>query len=270
MNKISKFYFLIIISALFWSCEEITDWKYKTGENAALVVEAIITDEFKKQEILLSLSYDGINDLPAPVSDAEISIKAGNVSYYFSEDPGHPGRYESDKAFSASLNIKYKLEITWNNSIYQAENNMVQVIPFAPVTFKPVNGTDSLTFDMVPPAYSPHEQAFYEINVDWSHIFASDTSRSKVFYYTFSTIDVNEIFRPGKQTVIFPRGSVVIEKKFSLNKQTAYYFRALAMENEWQGSVFDEASAEIPTNISNGGLGYFCVCAVLTDTLTAQ
>ena len=269
-KEILKYYFLILTAILICSCQEITDWKFKPGDNDALVVQAIITDEFKKQEILLSLSYNGINDQPDPVSDAEITIIGGNETYYFYEDPVNPGRYQSDKIFSAILNVDYKLEISWNNRIYKAENNMVQVIPFTPVTFKQFQGTDSLTFDQIPPAFSPHEQAMYEIDIDWSHIFPSDTSKAKVFYYTFSTLDVNEIFKPGKQTVIFPKGSTVIEKKYSLNPQTAQYFRALTMENEWQGAAFDEASAEIPTNISSGGLGYFCVCAVLTDTLIAQ
>ena len=46
--------------------------------------------------------------------------------------------------------------------------------------------------------------------------------------------------------------------------------RALLMEAEWQGGVLDEASGSLPTNISSGGLGFFAVCAVLSDTLVAQ
>ena len=50
----------------------------------------------------------------------------------------------------------------------------------------------------------------------------------------------------------------------------AAYLRALLMETEWQGGAFDEASANLPTNITNGGLGYFAVCGVLADTLVAE
>ena len=42
------------------------------------------------------------------------------------------------------------------------------------------------------------------------------------------------------------------------------------METEWQGGVYDENSASLPTNISNGGLGFFGVSAVLSDTLLAE
>jgi hypothetical protein len=268
-RKLKPYYFLSIL-ILFFSCEEITDWNLKTGQNKILVVDAIITDEFKNQEILLSLSFDGMNDYPEPARGAKIIIKEGNEIFHFSEDQEHPGHYKSDKEFSAVLNKDYELEISWNNNDYHAENNMVQSIPFTPVTFKPVSGTDSLTFDQTPPLYSPQEQAMYEITVDWSDIISSEKTRAKVIYYTFNTIDVNEIFKPAKQSVLFPKGSKVIEKKYSLNSKTANYFRSVLMETEWQGAAFDEASAPVSGNISNGGLGYFCVCSVLSDTIIAR
>ena len=50
----------------------------------------------------------------------------------------------------------------------------------------------------------------------------------------------------------------------------ANYFRSMLMEIEWQGGIFDETPSSLPTNISNGGLGFFGVSAVLSDTLIAQ
>lgn len=261
----------VILMFLFvCSCEEITEWNYKTGDNHILTVEAIITDEFKYQEVLLSLSTIDINAIPAPASGAKIVLKGGNETFTFSEDHSQSGLYKSDKAFYAKLNTAYSLEIDWNNKLYEAENDMVQIIPFTPVTFKPFNDTDSLTFDQTPSAFSPHEQAMYDISVDWSELISSGKTESRYLYFTFSTIDVNEIFKPAKQIPAFPKLSIVIEKKYSLNKKDAAYFRSVLMETEWQGGAFDEASAPVQGNISNGGLGYFCVCAVLSDTLIAK
>jgi len=215
------------------------------------------------------LSYNELNGQAETVSGAQIILFGGNETFTFKEDIDNPGSYLSENAFSASLNTDYVLEINWNGESFTAENKMEQVIPFTKLTFKS-EGIDSLSLAGVPSLYSPHEQSMYEIDIDWSHLIPSDTSRAKLFYYTFNTLDVNEIFRPPKKTVIFPKGSIVIEKKYSLNPEFADYFRALLMETEWQGGVFDEASASLPTNIDNGGLGFFGVCAVLSDTLVAE
>jgi hypothetical protein len=146
---------------------------------------------------------------------------------------------------------------------------MIPVYPFNRMTFNPY-GNDSLTVGNVAPIYSPNEQAMYEINIDWSHLTDVQPNHAKLFYYTFSTVDVNQLFRPEKETVPFPKGSFVIEKKHSLNDDFAAFYRALAMEANWQGGVFDENSSSLPTNLSNGAVGFFGVSMVLSDTLIAQ
>lgn len=268
--KTRKYYSAILLLMLVLSCEEKTDWEIKADENGALVVEAIITDEFKTQEIILSLSYDDLNGDPVFVTGAEVSLTDGLETFLFEADLTQPGRYLSEQVFSAQLNVPYTLEIEWNGETYTAVNEMIEVYPFNIMTFRAANRTELLTIGEVAPIYSPFEQAMYEVNIDWSHLVASDTAQAKLFFYSFNTIDVNELFRPPKEVVVFPKGSIVIEKKHSLNPEFAAYFRALLMETEWQGGIFDEASASLPSNISNGGLGFFGVSAVLSDTLVAE
>jgi uncharacterized protein DUF4249 len=267
---LSRYFSGILFLCLLSSCEEQTDWDFHPLENGALAVEAIVTDEFKKHEIWLSLSYNDLKSSPLPATGAEVHLIGGGEFRNFIEDANTPGKYVSEEAFSAQLNIFYTLEIEWNGATYHAQNKMVQVIPFVKMTFKTMGGTDSLSIGEVAPMFSPHEQAMYEIDIDWTHLANADSARAKLFFYTFNSLDVNELFRPPKETVVFPKGSIVIEKKYSLNPEFAAYLRALLMETEWQGGVFDEASASLPANISNGGLGFFGVCAVLTDTLIAE
>ena len=84
------FWVLIIIS--IFSCEEQTDWDFKPQGNGILVVEAIITNELKTQEIKLSLSYNDQNGTPEPVSGAEVSVSDGQNSLNFFEDPIRSGK----------------------------------------------------------------------------------------------------------------------------------------------------------------------------------
>lgn len=259
------------IGVLCWGCEEQVDWTFQPLENGVLVVEAIITNELGRQEVWLSRSYDDVNGGPAPVVDAEVRIFGGGESFAFRADGDRPGRYASGQFFAARMGTLYTMEVTWQGETYAAESEMIAVRPFKRLDFLPVgSGRDTLRLGEPAPLYSPDEQAMYEIDIDWSHLAGTDSARAKQFFYTFNTVDINELFRPPQETVAFPRGSVVRGRKYSLNPAFAAYQRALLSETEWQGGVFDEASASLPTNISNGGLGFFAVCAVLTQTVVAE
>jgi hypothetical protein len=259
----------LLLLLLLLSCEEQTDWTFQPLENGALAVDALITDEFKRHEILLSLSYDELNGEPLPATDAEVGIVGGGQTHLFRPDVTMPGRYVSWLPFAAKPGIPYTLVINWRGETYEAENTMIEVLPFKQLTFQSA-GEDSLRIGEVAPQYLPYEQAMYEVDIVWSHLVNREDARAKLFYYTFSTIDINQLFRPEKETLAFPKGSIVVERKYSLNPEFAAYLRAMLMETEWQGGVFDEASGSLPTNISNGGLGFFAVCAVKEQTFIAQ
>lgn len=266
---IKSVYFILIF--IISACEEITEYNFKSTANGKLAVEAFITDEDKIQEVKLTLSYDTLNAEPLPATGAVVVIRTENDVFSFSEDLSQPGLFKSDYKFSAKLNKEYILEIKWKDKVYTAHNEMIQVLPFTPVTFKLINNsTDTLTFDQTPQGFSPHEMAMYELLVDWNEIQPNIKNKSKYLYFTFNTLDVSEIFTPTKEIPKFPKGSRVIERKYSLNSQAAKYFRSILLETEWQGGIFDEASSIITGNISNDGLGYFCVCSVLSDTLIAK
>lgn len=252
---------------LFFGCETAVDWDFKPQDNGELAIEAILTNELKKQEVMLSLTYSDLNGEPLPATGAQVRVTGAGETHFFTEDPTGPGRYVSQEVFAAQLFTPYFLEIEWEGETYEAMSQSVQVLPFQPLSFAPYGATDSVVIANAPDLFSPHEQALYEIDIDWSHLIPGDSSRAKLFYYTFNTVDVSELFRPPIETLPIPRGSVVIQSKYSLDPGFAAYIRALAMENEWQGGVFDEASASLPTNVSNGGHGYFGVCAVVRDTL---
>ncbi len=262
------FWLLVLVTSL--SCEEKRDWDFKPQENGNLVVDAVITNEFKFHEIRLSLSFSEQNGQLEVATGAEIIASDGQNSLNFIEDVAEAGRYVSELPFAAQFDKTYSIEIQYKGQTYQAQNEMAQVFPLERITFHAYGNSDSLTIGNVAPIYSPNEQAMYEINIYWSHLTNVEPNHAKLFYYTFSTLDVNELFPPDKETVVFPKGSIVIEKKHSLNDDFAAFYRALVMETEWQGGVYDENSASLPTNISNGGLGFFGVSAVLSDTLIAE
>ena len=263
--------FLIILTGLFYSaCVEEVDWKLKSQDNGRLVVEAILTNQTKIQQVRLSLSFDELSQEAINVDDADVKVTAGGEVYSFRRSLLDPGLYLSREPFSARKDQIYTLSIYWNNEIYEASEELSFVAPLGRITFLPVSGGDSLKINQVAPVYHPLEQSMYEIFVDWQPINPMIPRGARLFYYTFSTIDGNEIFRPAMDELIFPRGSRVIVHKYGLDAGFAEYLRTLVMETQWQGGVFDEASSSLESNISIGALGYFSVCAVLSDTLLAR
>jgi hypothetical protein len=153
---------------------------------------------------------------------------------------------------------------------------MIPVIPSWPLVIVPAGDPDTLRqIQWIAPAYNPDEMAMYQVDVDWSHLPGYDPSdtltRARLYRYTLNTIDVNYIIFPqDKEEVFFPVGSILIARKFSVNENYGNYLRALLSETEWQGSLFEEIRGNLPTNISNGGLGYFSACSVLADTLIVE
>jgi hypothetical protein len=127
----------------------------------------------------------------------------------------------------------------------------------------------------VPFPYNPTLSAMYEVQLDWSSVPGyenqnPDSCKAKVYYYTLPTLDVSELFAPGIEKVTFPAGTVIIERRYSLTDEHAAFLRAVLLETTWQGGYFNTASANIPTNLSTGAMGFFGACGVAEKKETVK
>jgi hypothetical protein len=108
-----------------------------------------------------------------------------------------------------------------------------------------------------------------EYYLDWSQLpgFAdNDSCRAKIVYYSLNTIDVGEMFKPEQEQVVFPEGTVVHRKKYSMNEAHAAFIRTLLSETEWRGGLFDVQPGNVQTNLSEGAVGYFAASTVVADS----
>ena len=259
-----------MLTQLF-SCGEIPlDWQLSEGDLDTIVVEAILTNEHHRHRVRITHPFADPNQQAEPISDATVSIRLNNQTYALLELPNHPGIYITPTILNDSIGNTYHLQIDYRGKTYEATDQMQPVNTFGKFTFTPVPDTDSMIIKNPPPLINEFEQAMYEINIDWSHLSNTGKTQTKIFFYTFNTIDVGQIFSPPKEHILFPRGSHVLVKKYSLSTEYASYLRALVAESQWQGGLFEESKDNLPTNISNGGLGFFSTCAILTDSLIAQ
>lgn len=265
---------LIILLLTLFSCEKQLDWEFNPSENQFIIVESIITNENKQHEVKLSYSVQNLNELPLAVSNAEISLNDGTHTYIFTEKSDELGTYLSDDNFIAVVNRTYELSVKIEDEIYTATSNMLPVNDFELMTYTQIS--DSVfKFSSSLPQFLPNENSMYEVLVDWSDLpLYSDSSFSQthklLYFYSLSSLDVPEIFAPESETVFFPRGSIVTERKYSLTPQHAEFIRSLLLETSWRGGAFDIEQGNITTNFSNGAYGYFGVCSVIEKTFVVE
>ena len=268
-------FFLIACTVVFlWACEKEAAWKLQDSLPLnTIVVEAMITNEHKIQEIRLMHPLKELNGTPQPIEQAQITISWQNESIFFAQSDSLPGTYFSQQPFAAAVDQNYLLTIKTDTMIYTSSTYMVPVSPFDLPVFQVVEGMYRLDWNN--PRYSPFEQAMYEARISWEHLpgynHPDTLSKAHLRLITLNTIDVSYIIFPqDAEEVVFPSGSIVVFSKYSLNDHYAAYLRAMLSETQWQGSLFESPRGNLPGNISNGGLGYFSACAVIRDTLVVE
>lgn len=269
MQKLFTYLFLLM---LLVSCEEQTDWNLQPADNDFIVVDGTITNELKVQTITIMKPVTSLNKQPDPVSGATVLVSSNLLTHTFHGDLSHPGTYLSDKAFIGIRNETYSLSITSGNRNYSSKAVLASpVANFNLIEYQMDANDKKYRFSKVPFPYNPLLSAMYEIRLDWSSAPGyenqnPDSCRAKLFYYVLPTIDVSELFAPGIEKVTFPLGTTISERRYSLTNEHAAFLRALLLETTWQGGYFNTASANIPTNLSIGAMGFFGACGVAEKT----
>jgi len=266
VKKLQIFAAALIMIALT-ACEEPVEWQLQASGNRYLIVESVITNENKQQEVLLHFSAEMLNEKPEPVSGAVVKVSDGTQVFTFSESPDAAGRYVSDESFIAVVNRIYYLQIEYSGATYSARSSMVPVADFQPVSYIKIT-EDTCRIDNIPPAFSPVENAMHEILIDWSHLpdyadSSADKTKILTYYYTLSSLDVSEFFAPQAAEIQFPVGALIRHRKYSLTPEHATFIRSMLIETQWRGGFFDSEHGNIESNLSEGALGFFGACSVI-------
>lgn len=249
------------------SCEKQYDWPVKGDELEKLVVDGIITNELRAQVIKLTRTNQELNLPSLPVSGAEISVSDGQETYVFTES--EPGIYLS-APFQAAINNTYYLTIDLDGQQFTASSGVEPVTPMENI---------NVTWDETKNLYRfiPNEQgrpSMTEVKYDWSAIPAYCDSMGSCYaqetFYVLDNVDINAVFGAEKQIIYFPAGTELLRRKYGITYEHQQFIRSLLIETEWRGGVFDVLQGNVPTNLSNGALGYFAACTVISDTTIVE
>ena len=259
----------IHIVGLFFllACEEATDWDLDPQATDLIVVEAQITNELKSHIVKLSRTVTDLNKQAEPVTGATVVVVSEGSVTFFVEFPAGSGVYFSDSV-QAVVGKIYQLYINHNEKEYTARTQMVPVTPLKPIDYHLANEEKGLYELNFQDSNEPSKKEYW---ISWGHLpeFQDQPltgTLAKTFHYTLESIDVNQLFKPDQDEILFPAGSVVLRKKYSMSEDQQAFYRTFLSETQWRGSPFDVQKGNVLTNLSEGAIGYFSVSTVVTDT----
>lgn len=267
LKKIAAFF--LGLTALF-ACEKESKHALHLTQNGPLVIECLLTNEIKYHNLQISSPND--NSTLLPIEDAQVTLSSpmGNISFeYVSEEK----KYRSDIPFGIVVNTEYTLTVSHQNTSYSASAIAVPVLPIIPLTYAAT--PDSLySINWINEPYDS-TAALYEISIDWSFLPGYDTlpftkTKALLYSYALNSIDVQQVFAPEKEKIKFPKGSIILETKYSLSAQHAKYLRALLLETSWNGGLFDGQHRNPSSNWTENALGFFGCSMITRDSLVVE
>ena len=279
-----RFFFLmfVVLIGFLSSCKSPIDIDTDDSD-PVIVIYGILTDEYKQQEVRVSISspyfYDQSN---ASISGAVVTIESSDGKLFeLLEANAIPGLYQTASSWAAVPGITYRLNVSvdFNGDgvieTYQAET---RIIPFAGIDSLNINAIDIMGFDHFSVnAYwqdEPGEDHYlckYAINdsliTEKISLFQcfEDTSLDgeyidgfPIWYFDAKSTEHKIPDDIKEDIVIFVDSGDKIELQMSRITKGFYDF-IIQCQQEMRGEnpMFGGPASNITTNISNGGVGYF-------------
>lgn len=259
---------LLLLGVL--ACEKQTDITPAGAPPDLVVVDGMVTNEQKSHCVKLTRTMGRPDAIPTPVTGAVVMVYDADSTWFFTELPAASGCYWSPVTMWPVVGKTYSLLVNTAGKSLTAKAVLSRPLEFLRLRYAATNdGLYKISFVANP--FNPNRPAMYKIVLDWSFLPAyreanPDDCRKEVYYYSLPTLDVSEILAPAAEEIRFPAGTRVVQTRFSLSDEQAAFYRALLLNTTWNGGLFNSAPASLPTNLSEGGAGFFGACGVTVKT----
>lgn len=289
-------YIFIVLSILFVSCEdsyyqEISEITGNKEIKAEIVLTGGITSEMKYHEITLTKPMTLNEHSIDSISGAVVNLKIGNNNYEFIEEINHPsinsqqkrkGTYVSENLIKGIPGAVHTLTINSSGKTYTASDIMEEVDPFdfnsIDLPSKVGGGQYDSLGVLISPIVSQKLFSFGAIESSIYHWFALDTinghdiSESSLYY--FNVVDqqglLSEMYIELFNRWGLKMSSNITVTKSSISQRYENYLISVLKETYWNNNLFSTMSANVPTNLSTGGLGYFYASDTYIQTISAR
>lgn len=260
---------IILAIAFTFGCEEVIEGPNNSISSDLIVVEGLLTNEFKNHTVKITRPYSNQNETTEPIAGATVAIFDSEENFFLlQESPAGSGIYLTEP-FRALFGRFYVLFIEYEGKEYRAFDSPPGGELLEPLVLEETS-VNSEPFYSIPYIRSGLNPNYITYDIDWSQTENCSVGQSctgRLINYDLKNTDVQEIYAPDKDVFLLPTNSRVIRKRHSLSEQHVAYLRSLLSETEWRGGLFDIDRSNIPTNLSEGAIGFFGVSTVVSDTI---
>jgi hypothetical protein len=279
MTRFSKFIkfgivgTLVLASLVFNSCTKVIDFDVSEA-NIRLVIDGSVTSELKQHQVKVSKTGSYFSGTRPPVvSGASIQVSDGVTIWNYFEKLDDPGTYLSETAFIAEQGKTYFIKVQVEGQEYTASETMqigatldsldIQQY-FNPIPFE--NAIDSSFTLSIWGQEVGGQRNYYMWKYKINGSFGRTDSLQNIYFLDDKGIDGAYI--PGYPIYyIDPKeiqsGDTLALYGYTITDEYYQFLRSVLLETYWRGGgPWDGPPSNIPTNFSNGALGYFWVAPV--------
>ena len=267
--------FTLLISFLY-GCEKKIDWEVKESIKK-LVVDASLTNELKKHSVFLSKTrgYDDIGSVEK-IQNASIELSDGTNTFTYNEDNNNPGHYYTENEISGEIGKIYTLNIELEEEIggydnYSASSEMKPVFEIDSIIASHEEIIDSIFgFEevyivceiKVTGTELESEGDRYLFKLRNNNVLLSDSLGDLPFLSdeNINNFHFNEESLFWEDTAQIKVNDTVTVEIHSINDAYTDFLFYYSYEGDPLG--LSGPPANVPTNINNGGLGFFVVSGV--------
>lgn len=263
----------LLCLAMIVSCTKPIDLELNDEQSQRLVVEGIITDIEHIQEIRLTLTSSYFANEAAPIAyGAVVTVSDGDNTYDFVEEEN--GYYHSIEEFAGEPGRTFELSIDYGGEQYTASSYMA-----------PTVAIDSLGYELEPYESEEEDEDRFLLNLYCQE--PEETLDHYIFLnykngvletdslpeWEFTNDDgVNGSYIGGFPIgyPIYTHGDTAMLEVLSTSEAHYDFILAMFLETQWRGGPFDTPPANIPSNVSNGALGFFAASAVSRKSIVIE
>ncbi len=249
------FFFLIIVMLSCTQKVDFADLNIRYIDR--MVVDGMITTEKKEHKVLLYHSSDlSSGDSIRMETGAAVSITDGDTTVILTEK--NKGEYTTSPNFAGKVNKTYTLNIRLKDDAEYTASSYLYPSMIVDTMYSVPNGEE---YAIYLKAHSSKGQgAAYIIDLYANDSLLTPYLADKGVYAWGGFYE--KLFSIPEYQLTKDTSNVQI-RMYSISYQMFQYIYDIKNETIWSGEIFRTTPANVRTNISNGGLGYFFATDVL-------
>ncbi len=262
-KKIHAFFMVAAMVFVMASCTERIELDLE-GDLATLVIDARITDIDQGSKVIITKTTSYFFNQPPPMAaGARVMLSADKGSWLLKEES--PGKYILPLDFSADHKSTYTLEVDFADEVFHAHSTMPKPVSLDSLSIRPhdwLSGRFDLLIHFRDP---PETDNFYMWKVYRNDVLLTD-SLLKVPFTDGEPFKGRYVSAPvyvlQPEDGILQSGDVYRVETYSITEEYYEFLLAMLRNQGATGGPFAGPPSNIPSNFSNGALGFFMTAAV--------